>query len=62
MTNRDRAAGRIDDAGKLHQQAVTGGLVTKRPYCSGDLWIEKLAPQRSQALEVPPSSAPISRE
>ena len=46
----DRAAHRIDDAGKLHQQAVAGGLDDAAPVL-GDLRIEELAAQRLEAFE-----------
>ncbi len=46
----DRAAHRIDDAGKLHQQAVAGGL-DDAAVMLGDLRIEELAAQRFEAFE-----------
>src|SRR5712671_73268 len=46
----DRAAHRIDDAGKFHQQAVAGGL-DDAPVVLGDLRIDKFAPQRLEAFE-----------
>jgi hypothetical protein len=58
----DRAAHRIDDAGKLHQHSVTGGLNDPAPVL-GDLRIEELAAQRLEAFERAFFvSAPISRE
>jgi len=45
----DRAAHRIDDAGKFHQQAVAGGL-DDAAVVLGDLRIEELLPQRFEAL------------
>ncbi len=50
LLHRDRAAHRIDDAGKLDQQAVAGGLDDAAPVL-GDLRIEQLAAQRFQAFE-----------
>jgi hypothetical protein len=57
----DRAAHRIDDAGKLHQQAVAGGLDDAAPVL-GDLRLDQLAAQRFEAFERaflvgPPSAA-----
>jgi hypothetical protein len=46
----DRAAHRIDDAGKLHQQAVAGGF-HDAAVMLGDLRIEELAAQRLEAFE-----------
>ena len=46
----DRAAHRIDDAGKLDQQAVAGGL-DDAAVVLGDLRIDELAPQRLEAFE-----------
>ena len=46
----DRAAHRIDDARKFHQQAVPGGL-DDAAVVLGDLRIEKLAAQRFEAIE-----------
>src|SRR5712664_2828689 len=50
LLHRDRAAHRIDDAGKLHQQAVAGGLGPRvKPgdatVVLGDLRIDELAAQ-----------------
>ena len=50
LLHRDRAAHRIDDAGKLHQQAVAGGL-DDAAMVLGDLRIEKLMAQRFEAFE-----------
>ena len=50
LLHRDRAAHRIDDAGKFHQQAVAGGL-DDAAVVLGDLRIEKLAAQRFEAFE-----------
>ena len=50
LLHRDRAAHRIDDAGKLHQQAVAGGLDDAAPVL-GDFRIEKLTAQRLEAFE-----------
>ena len=44
------AAHRIDDAGKLHQQAIAGGL-DDAAMVLGDLRIEELAAQRLEAFE-----------
>ena len=52
LLHRDRAAHRIDDAGKLHQQAVAGGL-DDAAVVLGDLRIEELAAQRLEAFERP---------
>ena len=58
----DRAAHRIDDAGKLHQQAVAGGL-DDAAVVLGDLRIDELAHACAlRRSSVPSSSAPISRE
>ena len=46
----DRAAHRVDDAGKFHQQAVAGGL-DDAAVVLGDLRIEELAAQRFEAFE-----------
>jgi hypothetical protein len=46
----DRAAHRIDDAGKFHQQAVASGLDDAAPVL-GDLGINKLAAQRLEPFE-----------
>ena len=46
----DRAAHRIDDAGKFHQQPVAGGL-DDAAAVFGDFRIEKLAAQRLEAFE-----------
>jgi hypothetical protein len=46
----DREAHRVDDAGKLHQQAVAGGL-DQAAAVLGDFRIEEFAPQRLQAFE-----------
>src|SRR5438094_8656006 len=48
--HRDRAAHRIDDAGKLHQHPVAGGLDDAAVVLS-DLRIEELAAQRFEAFE-----------
>jgi hypothetical protein len=45
----DRAAHRIDDAGKFHQHAVAGGLDNAAAVL-GDLRIEELAAQRFEAF------------
>jgi hypothetical protein len=45
----DRAAHRIDDAGKFHQQAVTGGF-DDAAVMLGDFRIEELAAQRFEAF------------
>jgi len=50
LLHRDRAAHRIDDAGKLHQEAVAGGL-NDAALVLGDLRIEKLAAQRFEAFK-----------
>ena len=50
LLHRDRAAHRIDDAGKFHQQPVAGGL-DDAALVLGDLRIEKLAAQRLEAFE-----------
>jgi hypothetical protein len=50
MTNLDRAAHRIDDAGKFHQQAVASGL-DDAAMVLGDFRIDKLAAQRFEAFE-----------
>ena len=50
LLHRDRAADRIDDAGKLHQHAVAGGLDDAAPVL-GDLRIEELMAQRLEAFE-----------
>ena len=67
LLHRDGAAHRIDDAGKLHQQAVAGGLGPRaRPgdaaLVLGDLRVEELAPQRVEAFERALLVRPISRE
>ena len=46
----DRAAHRIDDAGKFDQQAVAGGLDDAAPVL-GDFWIDQFTPQRCEAFE-----------
>src|SRR5207245_3395880 len=46
----DRAAHRIDDARKFHQQAVAGGL-DDAAVVLGDLRIDELAAQRFEAFE-----------
>ena len=46
----DRAAHRIDDAGKLHQHAIAGGLDDPAPVL-GDLRIDQLAAERLEAFE-----------
>jgi hypothetical protein len=50
LLHRNRAVHRIDDAGKLHQQAVAGGLDDAAPMF-GDLRIDELAVQRFEAFE-----------
>jgi hypothetical protein len=50
LLHRDRAAHRVDDAGKFHQQAVAGGL-DDPPAVLGDLRIEELTAQRFQTFE-----------
>ncbi len=50
LLHRDRTAHRIDDTGKLHQQAVAGGL-DDAALVLGDLRIEKLMAQRLEAFE-----------
>ena len=50
LLHRDRAAHRIDDAGKFHQQTVAGGL-DDAALVLGHLRIEKLAAQRFEAFE-----------
>jgi hypothetical protein len=50
LLHRDRAAHCIDDAGKLDQQAVTGGLDDAAAML-GDFRIEELTAQRIQAFE-----------
>jgi hypothetical protein len=49
LLHRDRAAHRIDDAGKFHQQAVAGGL-DDAAVVLGDFRIEQLAAQRFEAF------------
>src|SRR3984893_12287119 len=61
LLHRDRAAHRIDDAGKLHQQDPAAGLDDVAPMLC-DLRIEQLALQRFEAFESPSSATPISRE
>jgi hypothetical protein len=46
----DRAAHRIDDAGKFHHQAVARGF-DNAAVVLGDLWIDRLAAQRFEAFE-----------
>jgi hypothetical protein len=48
--HRDRAAHRIDDAGKFHQHAVAGGL-DDAALVLGDLRVEEVAAQRLEAFE-----------
>ncbi len=60
LQHRDCATHCIDDAPKLHQQAVAGGLDDATAVL-GDLRIEKLAAQRFEAFERA-LLAPISRE
>jgi hypothetical protein len=57
----DRAVHRIDDAGKLDQQPVTGGL-DMRPRCSAIFGSDTSRRRSVKAACVPSSSAPISRE
>jgi hypothetical protein len=45
----DRAAHRVDDAGKFHQQAVAGGLYDAA-VVFGDLQIKEIAAQRLEAF------------
>jgi hypothetical protein len=49
LLHHDRAADRIDNAGKLHQHAVAGGL-DDATAVFGDLRIEELAAQRLEAF------------
>jgi len=61
----DRAAHRIDDAGKFDQQAVAGGLDDAAPVL-GDFWIDQFTPQRCEAFEraflVRPHQPRITRD
>jgi hypothetical protein len=57
----DRAAHRINDAGKLHEHAVAGGL-DDAAVVLGDFRIEELAAQRLEAFERALLIRPISRE
>ena len=57
----DRAAHRIDDAGKFHKHAVAGGLDDASLMLS-DLRIDELAAQRLEAFERAFLIRPISRE
>ena len=50
LLHRDRAAHRVDDAGKFHQHAVAGG-VDDAALMLGDFRIEEFAAQRLEALE-----------
>src|SRR5262249_27259572 len=50
LLHRDGTAHRIDDAGKFDQQTVAGGLDKAAPVLR-DLWINKLAAQRLEAVE-----------
>ncbi len=50
LLHRDRAAHRIDDAGKFDQQAVAGGL-DDAAMVLGDFRIKELAAQRLEAFE-----------
>ena len=50
LLHRDRAAHRIDDAGKFHQQAVAGGLDDAAAML-GDFRVDQLAAQRFEAFE-----------
>ena len=50
LLHRDRAAHRIDDAGKLDKQAVAGGL-DDAAVMRGDLRVEELMAQRREAFE-----------
>ena len=50
LLHRDRAAHRIDDAGKFHEQTVAGGL-DDAAMVLGDFRIKKLAAQRFEAFE-----------
>jgi hypothetical protein len=50
LLHRDRAAHRIDDAGKFDQQPVAGGLDDAAPVL-GDFRIQELAAQRLEAFE-----------
>jgi len=49
LLHRDRATHRIDDAGKLYQQAIAGGF-DEAALVLGDLWIEEVAAQRFQTF------------
>ena len=57
----DGATHRIDDAREFDQHAVAGGL-DDAAVMLADFRVDKLAAMRLQALRVPSSSAPISRE
>ena len=57
----DRAAHRIDDAGKLDQQAVAGGLDDAAAVL-GDLGVDELGADRLQRGERAFLVRPISRE
>jgi hypothetical protein len=61
LLHRDRAAHRIDDAGKFHQHAVAGGLDDPATVL-GYLRIEELAAQRFEAFERAFLVRAISRE
>ena len=50
LLHSDTAAYRVDDARKLHQQTVAGGL-DDTAVVLGDLGIEELAAQRLKAFE-----------
>src|SRR6516165_12636756 len=52
LLHRDGTAYRIDDAGKLHQQAITRGL-DDATLVLGDLRIDELAAERLEAFECP---------
>jgi hypothetical protein len=60
----DRTAHRVDNARKLDQQVVTGGLddATMRPLCSLILGSASSLRSALRRWSVPSSSAPISRE
>ena len=52
LLHRDRAAHRIYDAGKFHQQTVAGGL-DDAPVMGGDLRIDQLAADRLEPCQRP---------
>jgi hypothetical protein len=57
----DRTAHRVDDAGELDKQAVTGSLDDATPMLA-DLRVAELAADRPQCRKVPSSSASMRRE